>query len=176
MLAFSAFALAAPAVQAQDNTALVPDLIEAWVEEQVPEYTDAVKDYGAGCLIPVIASLPEDALATIVAAGAMEPGLTALDESDPETMAALVPSLQRCIETVLLGGESISPWVDDEWGDAPDEEKADVTSCFLAAVEPLDSDAKGLIFEAEDFESGAEALLEQLPDLAGFEDALEACD
>lgn len=177
LLALAAVAVTTPAALAQENDAVLADMVEAWVEEQVPDYPEVVKAYGAECLTPVVLSMVGDAQQTLVDAGGMEAGLAELEVNDPDTLLEYLPPLQECIQTVIVGGDIIAPWVDAEWGDAPDEEKDEATACFMAAVQPLSDEAKNIIYLGEDFEAGAETLLEESPDMAeGLEDALEACD
>ena len=177
LIAASALAATVSASSAQEEVPAIEGIIAAWVEEQVPDFAPVVKDYGTACLISVIAQYPDEAIQTIVDSGGMEAGLAAIDADDPAMIEPYFDSMQDCVEAVVVGGQMIWSWVVDEYRGDPVEELEAMTVCFMSAVEPLSSEAKGLILQGLDFEDGAELVLQDAPEQAvGFEDQLEACD
>lgn len=158
---------------AQAADAELTALIDAWVggEGGYAEGT-TLHGYGVACLLPGVQAMPDTAKALLVETGEMEAGLTAIDADDPDTLAAFLPLVQECVETLILG-ERIEAWAMEELP----ETVGIVTVCMMDAVRPLPSEAKQIIVLGEDFEAGAEDLMEERPDLAGdLGDLLEACD
>lgn len=158
---------------AQATDAELTALIDAWVGgEGGYEVGTTLHAYGVSCLLPGVQAMPDSAKALLVEADGMEPGLATMEDDDPDTLAAFLPLVQECVETLILG-ERIEAWAMEELP----ETVAIVTVCMMDAVRPLTSEAKQIIVLGEDFEAGAGELIEQRPDLAGdLDDLLEACD
>ncbi|MHA1559843.1 MAG: hypothetical protein ACTSWI_04125 [Alphaproteobacteria bacterium] len=168
----AAISISASTAFAQATDAELTALLDAWVGGEGGYAEGTLHAYGIACLLPGLQTMPDTAKALLVGADGMEAGLTAMDADDPATLAGFLPLLQECVETLIIG-ERIEAWATEE---LPDEVGV-VTVCMMDAVRPLPSEAKLIIVEGEDFEAGAEDLLEQRPDLAGdLDQLLEACD
>lgn len=172
---FAAALLATPAA-AQNPDDIMPELVAIWIDNQMPGLSPAVSEYGNGCITPIALALPDRAKRAIATAGDMQRGIDEVERAGPDDLEVFLPALQVCVETLFVG-EQISWWVAAEYDDEDAETQASRIACFIAAVEPLSTEAKQYLFTAADFEEGVELLLEEDPDLApGFEDAVEACD
>lgn len=172
----AATAFIAPAAMAQDTEATIEGLVATWVDDQMTEAPQVVKDYGTACITPSVMEMPQTALDMIIEAGGMEAGLPVVEETEPAAIEGFLLPLQECIETLFLG-EQIWAWTETAYNDATIEERETVTACMMDVVRPLSTDAKGIIFNGDNFEAGAGALIDQDPDLGpDFEAGLEACD
>lgn len=162
-------------VAAQSAAAQIVGLVQAWLEEEATDFPTIVREYGVACIAPLVVAMPEPAQLVIIDAGGIEDGLSALEAEDPEAVDALMPELQLCVETMLVGGQ-IWPWVQAEGRNGPLEVQTVIAICLMEAIRPLSTEAKQIIFLGADFEDGTEILIETRPDLAGDLDArLEFC-
>lgn len=166
--------LAAPAF-AQAIDAQIELLVVAWIEDEAPDFSPVVKDYGRSCITPIISAMTPEARGEIIAAGGIAEGLDAIAITDQATVDALMPDVQECVETLFVG-ETIWVWVQGETT-LTDEDKALKTVCFMDAIRSLPSDAKQAIVAARNFEVGVRAIIQAQPAIVGDLDArLEACD
>jgi hypothetical protein len=157
---------------AQATNAELTALIGAWVGGEGGYAEGTLHDYGVACLLPGVQAMPDTAKALLIEADGMEAGLATIEADDPTTLTEFLPLVQECVETLIVG-ERIEAWATEELH----EIVGIVTVCMMDAVRPLPSEAKQIIVLGEDFEAGAEDLIEQRPDLAGdLDDLLEACD
>jgi hypothetical protein len=156
---------------AQANDAELTALISAWVGGQGGYAEGTLHDYGVACLLPGVLAMPDTAKALLAEADDMEAGLTAIETDEPTTLTEFLPLVQECVETLIVG-ERIEAWATEELP----EIAGIVTICMMDAILPLPSEAKQIIVLGDDFEAGAEDLIEQRPDLAGdLDQLLEAC-
>ena len=168
----AAISISASTAFAQATDAELTALLDAWVGGEGGYAEGTLHSYGVACLLPGIQAMPDTAKALLVEGDGMEAGLAAMDADDPTTLAEFLPLVQECVETLIVG-ERIEAWATEELP----ETVGIVTVCMMDAVRPLTSEAKQIIVLGEDFEDGAEDLLEQRPDLAGdLDQLLEACD
>lgn len=159
---------------AQTVDPLIAPLVAAWIDEGAGDFSDVVKAYGNECLAPVISALPEPARQAIIAAGGIEAGVTALQATDPATVATLLPGMQECIETMFVG-EQIVAFVAAE-GPADAEAQRIAAFCYMDAVRALPTEAKQAIVGATDFETGARGVVATGGEVGtGLNTRLEAC-
>jgi len=175
--ALSAFAIgglvAAPAI-AQPAESVMSDFVRDWLVEGAVGYSELTIDYGHECILPAVLDLDEESQQVFVVAGGFEAGLDPLYEADPTGWERLLPQIEQCAQTMILG-EGVIPWVNEELPDSPQEERDRVAVCVMDAVRPLPSVAKQVIALADSFEQGVEELLAE-PDLAGtVEEDIESC-
>lgn len=165
VLASATLAIAATSVASQPALDVpLTELIRDWTE--TTELPDVVKDFGNACLIPLLTAQPAPIKQTILDAGNLDDGV---DDAN------LFSVIEGCTGTMLLG-EQIWGWVQDEGRGMSNEELVSVAYCLMGAVHDLSTEAKLTIYQAPDFEGGAEDLIEFRPDLAGDLDArLEFC-
>jgi hypothetical protein len=173
-IAATAFASAAAFAQSTIDDQ-IGALVDAWLNDYGGDFSPVVQEYGAQCITPNVVALPESAKQTIVGAGGMEDGLTALETADPDTLTAFLPTLQQCVDTMYVG-EQIWAWVVDYYPLVGDDDHAVKATCLMNAVQPLPSEAKQIIFAGDDFQAGAQTLMLERPDLAvNLDGVLTAC-
>ncbi|MGD9738572.1 MAG: hypothetical protein AB7O56_06840 [Bauldia sp.] len=151
-------AMLATSAMAQPVDPQIAALVEAWVAEEGADFSELVRTYGGQCLTPVVGALAEAPRQAIIAAGGIEAGIAALQTTDPAAVAALMPGLQECIETLFVG-EQVLAWLQAEGGALTPEALQTATFCYMDAVRPLPTESKQMIVQAENFEAGANAVV-----------------
>ncbi len=108
-------------------------------------------------------------------AGGIEDGLNALQTADPDTLNAFLPGLQECVDTMYLG-EQIVAWVVEYYPLLGDDDRATKAICLMGAVRPLPSEVKQVIYAADDFQAGVQAVLLGRPEgIQNLDSQLAAC-
>lgn len=181
-LAAMALPIAAALIAALPTAAAAQDAQREEVDRLVADWAAGAQGhspqivrYTRNCVVDEVMAMAEAPRAVIIDAGDFAEGLATLQDTDQESLGALLPGIDACVQVMDLG-EPVYDWIAETYPELRLLERDPLADCLLDVLRPRSPIARHIIELGDDFPHGVAVAAITVPvDTAGLEEAIAAC-